>query len=46
VPITENKFLYWTISGSFVGTPDGYLGMTVDVVVASDSGIPRARRLA
>lgn len=34
------------ISGSFVGTPGSYLGMTVDVAVVSDSAVPRERRFA
>jgi transglutaminase-like putative cysteine protease len=40
------------ISGSFVGTPGSYLGMKVnvtmasDVTVASNSGVSRERRLA
>jgi transglutaminase-like putative cysteine protease len=52
VAVTRDISQAVPISGSFVGTPDSYLGMTVDVVVASDpaaasnSGVPRARRLA
>ena len=34
------------ISGSFVGTPGSYLGMTVDVAVVSDFAVPRERRFA
>ncbi|HUI12045.1 MAG TPA: transglutaminase family protein [Xanthobacteraceae bacterium] len=34
------------ISGSFVGTPGSYLGMTVDVAVASDGTVSRERRFA
>jgi transglutaminase-like putative cysteine protease len=52
VAVTRDISQAVPISGSFVGTPDSYLGMTVDVAVASDaaaapnSGPPRARRLA
>jgi transglutaminase-like putative cysteine protease len=34
------------ISGSFVGPPGSYLGMTVDVAVVSESASPRERRFA
>jgi transglutaminase-like putative cysteine protease len=32
------------VSGSFVGTPGSYLGMTVDVAVVSEAASPRERR--
>jgi transglutaminase-like putative cysteine protease len=52
VAVTRDISQAVPISGSFVGTPGSYLGMTVDVTVASDpaaasnSATPRARRLA
>ena len=52
VAVTRDISQAVPISGSFVGTPGSYLGMTVDVTVASDpaaasdSATPRARRQA
>jgi transglutaminase-like putative cysteine protease len=52
VAVTRDISQAVPISGSFVGTPGSYLGMTVDVTVASapaaasNSTTPRARRLA
>ena len=52
VAVTRDISQAVPISGSFVGTAGSYLGMTVDVTVASDhtavsnSTAPRARRLA
>jgi transglutaminase-like putative cysteine protease len=52
VAVTRDISQAVPVSGSFVGTAGSYLGMTVDVTVASDlaaasnSAAPRARRLA
>jgi transglutaminase-like putative cysteine protease len=52
VAVTRDISQAVPISGSFVGTRGSYLGMTVDVAVASDPAVapnsetPRARRLA
>src|SRR5579862_6410115 len=44
VAVTRDISQAVPISGSFVGTPSSYLGMTVDVSVVSDSTVPRERR--
>ena len=47
VAVTRDISQAIPISGSFVGTPDSYLGMTVDVAVVAESGdkpaVPPAR---
>jgi transglutaminase-like putative cysteine protease len=46
VAITRDISQAVPISGSFVGAPDSYLGMTVDVTVIAESAAPRERRFA
>ncbi len=46
VAVTRDISQAVPISGSFLGTPGSYLGMTVDVTVESESGGPRQRRFA
>jgi transglutaminase-like putative cysteine protease len=46
VAVTRDISQAVPISGSFVGTPGSYLGMTVDVTVESESAGPRLRRFA
>ena len=46
VAVTRDISQAVPISGSFVGTPGSYLGMTVDVTVRSESKSPRERRSA
>jgi transglutaminase-like putative cysteine protease len=46
VAVTRDISQAVPISGSFVGATDSYLGMTVDVAVASESASPRERRSA
>ena len=46
VAITRDISQAVPISGSFVGAPDSYLGMTVDVTVIADSAAMRERRFA
>jgi hypothetical protein len=38
VPVTRDISQAVPIAGGFVGTPNDYLGMTVDVSVVSESG--------
>jgi transglutaminase-like putative cysteine protease len=44
VAVTRDITQAVPISGSFVGAPGSYLGMTVDVTVESESAAPRQRR--
>jgi transglutaminase-like putative cysteine protease len=44
VAVTRDISQAVPISGSFVGTTDSYLGMTVNVTVASESAAPRGQR--
>jgi transglutaminase-like putative cysteine protease len=44
VAVTRDISQAVPISGSFVGTPGSYLGMTVDVAVVSGSAVPREPR--
>jgi transglutaminase-like putative cysteine protease len=44
VAVTRDISQAVPISGSFVGTADSYLGMTVDVTVVSEPAAPRERR--
>jgi transglutaminase-like putative cysteine protease len=46
VAVTRDISQAVPISGSFVGPPGSYLGMTVDVAVVSESPSPRERRSA
>ena len=46
VAVTRDISQAVPISGSFVGIPGSYLGMTVDVAVVSESASPRERNLA
>jgi hypothetical protein len=46
VAVTRDISQAVPISGSFVGTPGSYLGMTVDVTIESESASPRQRRFA
>ena len=46
VAVTRDISQAVPISGSFVGSPGSYLGMTVDVTVESESASPRQRRFA
>jgi len=46
VAVTRDISQAVPISGSFVGAPGSYLGMTVDVTVESESAGPRQRRFA
>ena len=46
VAVTRDISQAVPISGSFVGTPGSYLGMTVDVAVVSEPASPRDRRSA
>jgi transglutaminase-like putative cysteine protease len=46
VAVTRDISQAVPISGSFVGTTDSYLGMTVDVAVAPETAAPRGRRSA
>ena len=46
VAVTRDISQAVPISGSFVGPPGSYLGMTVDVAVVSEPASPRERRFA
>lgn len=46
VAVTRDIHQAIPVSGSFIGTADSYVGMTVDVSVVSDSTVPRGRRFA
>jgi transglutaminase-like putative cysteine protease len=46
VAVTRDISQAVPISGSFVGPPGSYLGMTVDVAVVSESASPRQQRSA
>jgi transglutaminase-like putative cysteine protease len=46
VAVTRDISQAVPISGSFIGTADSYLGMTVSVTVASESAAPQGRRMS